>query len=137
MGEVVIMAKTTNSIITSKGLILTINLKGCLAGPEPKAGIVGTVKVPFQVKINPKTGKREYFDWRDVDAYGHNDRKETSCVKKVILQPYTLRYFATERPIINGRPVKKSAWNEASPDEKILMHLSLFDEGYGISYKLL
>lgn len=126
-----------NVIFNSKGLILTINLKGRLAGPEPKAGIVGTVKVPFQAKKNPKNGKMEYFDWREVPAYGHNDRKETPCFKKVILQPYTLRYFATERPIINGRPVKKSVWNEASPDEKILMHLNLFDEGYGISYKLL
>ena len=126
--------KSQNPIYFSQGVILTIYLKGVLGAPQPKAGIVGTVNVPFKSRI--VKGKVEYYDYHDVPAYGHNDREVKPCFKKLVISPISLQSY-TEGAPSTGKKYDKKAWAKLSPDERIMAHLRLFDAGYGISFELM
>lgn len=131
----------SNPIFKAQGLILKIYLKGVLGPSVEQPGIIGRERFPHQKAENGK-----YFDWHEMDVYGHTDRPVKECFKKTVLSREALRYMVDNRPTTgewnqygSQKELKalEGRWRQMPADDRIKVHLERFDQGYGIAWDIL
>ena len=104
-------------------LLLTINLKGQVKGPQQHID-----KQVVTVDVTPVGHKHPETMTKRIK---HNDRSETECTKKMkISEDLVSEWENSECPHWE----KPGAWKSMTRMQKLQSHLRRYDEGYGISF---
>lgn len=105
-------------------IVATINLPGVLSGR-----VKHTTKQTGTVDVSPIGAKNPEWITRKIK---HTDRPITSCVRIVpISGAVVTNWVKGEAPY----GVKPQIWRTLNKKQKIEVHLSRLDEGYGFSYE--
>lgn len=107
-------------------IILTINLKGRIGGPQ-KHETYQTVTVD----ATPIKSRNSVIINKSIL---HTDREETTCVRKIKISSDVVRSYQSESA---PHWVKNREWLRMSKNQRLLSHLSRFDEGYGYTYEFI
>lgn len=106
------------------GIVVTINLPGALGAP-----VKHTTKQTGVVDISPIGSSRPILVTRKIK---HTDRVSTPCVRIVPISDEILtQWVKGECPYW----IKPQIWKKASKNQKIAIHVSRLDEGFGYSYE--
>lgn len=105
-------------------IILTINLKGRIKGPR-KHETYQTVSVD----ATPIKSRHPVIVTSNIL---HTDREEMRCIKRLKISSDVVKFYESE---VSPYWVKHKDWIRLSKKQRLDLHLSKFDEGYGYTYE--
>ena len=112
--------------IIMSSILLKVNLKGALGSP-----VRSTDYQKNTVDVSKLESK--YPDWM-TRTICHTDRPTSQCHRQMIIDASIVEdWMMSDCP----RWEKPSVWKTKTSEQKIVSHLSQYDEGYGISYEFL
>ena len=105
------------------GIVIIINLQGRIG-----KRVAHSERQSVTYKFTDKEGKTR-FETKEIV---HNDREQSNCYKRTIISDSILNQW------INGpapSQFSNKLWKKLNSKQKIELYVSLFDEGYGVSFE--